>query len=259
MTMDNIGDFLRSIKVVDCELTKIRVGNANDGGYVAYQELCERSKVVYSAGIGGDVGFEEDWLQRWPKTKFLLFDPNIDDLPPKHRHNGFTLHKLGLGLKWKPLKKVVADSTLKMDIEWDEYGAFQVMEDEELQKFSQMLVEFHIVHAETPENLSPYFSQFYDNVYSHVNQDLFAMYLGVMQRLSNWFHIFHIHANNSLPLVNVEGYIFPPLLEVSFVRKNLVKKVTPTKANFPIAGLDQPNKTNRPDLLDWYPFVGESA
>jgi hypothetical protein len=256
--MDNIGQFLRSIVVRDCGLTKIRIGNPNDGGYVCFQELCERSRTVYSAGVGGDIGFEEDWAQRWPKTKFMLFDPNIDELPRKH--NGFTLHKLGLGLKWKPLKKVDQDSTLKMDIEWDEYGALQVFEDEELRKFSQMLIEFHIVHAETPENLSPYFSSFYDNVYAHVNQDLFGMYLGVMQRLNNWFWIFHVHANNSLPLANADGYYFPPLLEVSFVRKDLVKQHSPTKANFPILGLDQPNKTNRPDIMDYYPLVtGDST
>ena len=255
--MDNIGQFLRSIVVRDCGLTKIRIGNANDGGYVCYQELCEISTTVYSAGIGSDIGFEEDWLQHWSKTKFLLFDPNIDELPRKH--NGFTLHKLGLGLKWKPLKKVAPNSTLKMDIEWDEWGALQVFEDEELLKFGQMLIEFHLVHAQTPDNLSPYFSNFYDNVYERVNQDLFGMYLGVMQRLNNWFYVFHIHANNSLPLANADGYYFPPLLELSFVRKDLVKTHKPTKDNFPIQGLDQPNKTNRPDILDYYPLsTGDS-
>lgn len=258
--MDNIKAFLASIKVRDVGLTKIRVGNTNDGGYVCLQELCEQSKVVYSAGVGNDVGFEEDWVQRWPKTRFLLFDPNISELPGKKQsHYGFTLHKLGLGLKWKPLRNVAPNSTLKMDIEWDEWGAFQVFEDEALLNFSQMLVEFHLVHAEPRENLSPYFYGFYTEAMDKINQDLFGMYLGVMQRLNNHFHIFHIHANNSLPVINVEGYVMPPLLEISFVRKDLVKKHSPSKENFPIAGLDQPNKTNRPDILDYYPFLSEST
>ena len=134
-----------------------------------------------------------------------------------------------------------------------------MFEDEELLKFGQMLIEFHLVHVQTPDNLSPYFSNFYDNVYERVNQDLFGMYLGVMQRLNNWFYVFHIHANNSLPLANADGYYFPPLLELSFVRKDLVKTHKPTKDNFPIQGLDQPNKTNRPDILDYYPLsTGDS-
>jgi len=255
--MDNVGKFLESIVVRDCGLTKIRVGNDGDGGYVVYKELCEQSKVVYSVGVGDDIGFELDWVKKFPNTKFELYDPIIDRLPQEHKR--FSFHRFGLGLKYKPLKNIVKDSTLKMDIEWDEWGAFQVFDVNELKKFSQMLVEFHLVHVETPMGLSPYFTKFYGNVLTQVNEDLFASYYDVMKFLANWFYIYHIHANNSLPAIKVGEYMFPPLIELSFIRRDLVRKAIPSNEDFPIVGLDFPNKSNRPDILDYYPMTGESA
>ncbi len=257
ITEGNIVKFLRLIKVYDCGLTKMRVGNHGDGGYVVYKELCERSKVVYSAGIGGDIGFEKDWLAKYPDTRFKMYDPTIDKLPEEH--NRFSFHRYGLGSKYKPLKDVIQDSMLKMDIEWDEWSAFQTMGESELRKFSQMLVEFHIVHAEPRCGLSPYFDSFYSDVFEKINEDLFATYYQVMSWLSNWFYIFHIHANNSLPMIEAMGCMLPPLLEISFVRKDLVKEHKRATCEFPMPELDVPNKNNRPDILDYYPFIREST
>src|SRR5512135_288181 len=93
--VDNVGKFLESIQVYDCGMTKVRIGNRNDGGYVAYRELCERSRTVYSVGIGTDVGFELDWAERFLDCHFELFDPTIERLPQEHER--FTFHRRGLG------------------------------------------------------------------------------------------------------------------------------------------------------------------
>lgn len=253
--MSHIRNFLGSIKVKDCGLSKIRVGNEHDGGYVVYRELAEKSPVLYSAGVGNDVGFELDWVNRWPKSKIKLYDPYVKELPTEH--NRFSLYKVGLGLHYKPLADIVQDATFKLDIEWDEWGAIEVMKDEDLRKFSQIVGEFHLVHAQPRSDLSPYFYSFYLQVFDKLNEDLFYMYHMVLQRLHNWFHIFHIHANNSLPMVSVDGFTLPPLLELSFVRKDLVKKnPSASREQFPVKGLDLPNKTNRMDILDYYPFRG---
>ncbi len=255
-TFDSIREFLGSIKVYDCGLTKTRIGNPADGGYVLYEELCKKSKVLYSFGIGRDCGFEDEWASRYKKCKFKLYDPTIVDLPS---HNPrYTFIRYGVGLKYRAITGVVQDSTMKMDVEWEEWGAFQVFEDVELKKFSQMVVEFHLVHAEPRPGLTPYFRTFYVDVLSRVNQDLFAMYYATMKTLANYFYIFHIHANNSLPLVTIGGYTFPPLLEVSFVRKDLAVKPKISHETFPVSGLDLPNKSDRPDILDYYPFLSDA-
>jgi hypothetical protein len=252
--MENVLNFLKSIRVYDFpRLTKVRIGNEHDGGYVAFNELCQVTETVYSVGVGNDVGFEKDWVARYPETEIHLFDPVIKDLPQADKR--FYLHRFGLGLKWEPLKDVAQDSLLKMDIEWHEWPAILKFDEQELLKFTQLLIEFHIVHVEPRQGLTPYFQGFYQEVYDSINQDLFDMYLKVMGKLLNHFWIFHIHANNSLPVIRVNGFNFPPLLEISFVRKDIVVDGYLTKTRFPTA-VDRPNKTDRPDILDFYPFWG---
>jgi hypothetical protein len=252
--MDILREFLGTITVRNCGLTKLRIGSKHDGGYVVAEELCRRARMVYSAGVGEDLAFEEQWLERWPKTRFILYDPNIESPPVSHEK--FTFRRIGLGAKYKPLVRVKMNSTLKLDIEWDEWGAIQAIPDSNLERLAQIVVEFHIIHSEIERNdLSPYFCALYDDVMMRVNEDLFGLYYDTMRKLTRHFYIFHIHANNSLPLANYEGYWFPPLLEVSFVRKDLVRIHSVSRETFPIKGLDSPNKTDRPDFMDYYPLV----
>ena len=87
-----------------------------------------------------------------------------------------------------------------------------------------------------------------------INEGIFIKYCLALEKLNEHFYIFHAHANNSLPLIEVNGYKFPPLMELSFVRKDLVACAMPTIETFPVEGLDYPNKTDRPDIKDWYPI-----
>ena len=245
--------FMNALRVYDVtNATKVRIGNQNDGGYVVLQELCEKTPVVYTFGVANDVGFEADWLQRYPKSRVKCHDPFIDELPQKHKRMSFA--KYGIGSRWKSLKDVVPDSLLKMDIEGDEWSAFSNFEPDEIKKFSQIVCEFHVMHIPDRTDLSLYFCSMYDNFYEKINEDCFELYLGTFEFLYNWFKIVHIHANNSLPTIFVDGYRFPPLMEITLARTDLGLKFKPTAENFPISGLDFPNKTNRADILDYYPF-----
>lgn len=250
--MNNIKSFLNQFKVYDVGLTKIRIGNNGDGGYVTLKELCAKTDTVYSFGVGDDVSFELDFVNRFPNVQEIkLCDPTIDKLPLEHPRFEFFKHCI---MDINPVD-IPKDSLLKVDVEWNEWEAFdELFNANDLNKFSQILIEFHIVHAEPREWLSPYFKGFYQSVFDKINEDLFARYCEVMRRLNEQFYIFHIHANNSLPLINVGGHTFPPLLEVSFVRKDLARAVYSTSEHFPIEGLDFPNKTDRMDILGWWPI-----
>ena len=76
----------------------------------------------------------------------------------------------------------------------------------------------------------------------------------MLRRLNEFFFLFHIHANNSLPKVNLGGQTFPPLLELSWVRKDLARYRRVTQEKYPIKGIDYPNKNDRPDIEKVYPF-----
>lgn len=263
--MTNVKKFLNEIKIYDCpDLTKIRIGNQHDGGYIALKEICAKTPIVYSFGIGDDIGFELDFAKRYPQAKFKLFDPTIDKLPLEHPRFEFFKQDIGQG-KGEPFKNVIENSLLKMDIEYNEWEPLLAIDTEMLRQFNQILIEFHIIsiakngcypNAKKRCFLSPYFQDFYQNIAVRFNDDLFGKYYEVIKKLNDKFYIFHIHANSSLPLIEVGDYRLPPLLEMSFMRKDLVKNIQETTASFPIEGLDFPNKTDRPDILDWYPIGG---
>ena len=140
-----------------------------------------------------------------------------------------------------------------MDIEWNEWKTFLNLEPD-LIGFDQILVEFHLIHAESKEDLSPYFQNLYRSAFKVINNNLFDMYCEVLEILNLNFYIFHIHANNSLPMIIVQGHTFPPLIELSFVRKDFVTKAILSMENFPVKGLDFPNKKDRPDIVNFYPW-----
>ena len=76
-----------------------------------------------------------------------------------------------------------------------------------------------------------------------------------MCKLLDLFYIFHIHANNSLPKMSVNGHSFPPLLEISFIRKDLISSIPKlSQEKYPIKGIDYPNKNDRSDIEKVYPF-----
>lgn len=256
--MKNILKFLEEVKVYDCNLTKIRIGNKHDGGYIALKKFCEKTDTVYSFGVENDVGFELDFVNKFPDAKVKLFDHTINSLPNEHLK--FTFFKRGVGPGYNELKDIICNDTgnllLKMDIEWDEWATFLSSDNKTLSKFNQLLIEFHVVYLDdiSRDRFTPYFRGFYKSVYDKVNDNLFDMYYKVIKKLNNLFYAFHIHANNSLAKINVGDYRFPPLIELSFVRKDLVNNVQRATGGFPVDGLDYSNKPYKYDIKNFFPL-----
>jgi hypothetical protein len=143
-----------------------------------------------------------------------------------------------------------------MDIEWDEWGALDTISYRNLARFSQILLEIHAIPVQGLDKLgfSSYFEGLHANIQRKLNNRIFAGYLETIERLKEYFYIYHIHANNSLPKVDVGGYNFPPLIELSLVRKDLVIDPVDDFSEYPVEGLDFPNKTDRPDIQGVYPL-----
>lgn len=252
--MNRIVELFNEIRIYDCpEFEKIRIGRQSDGGYVVLRELCGLSKNIYSYGVGNDVSFELAFLDRWPRVKVELFDPTIDGLPASHKQ--FTFHKYGAGARYAPPDGIPHNTFMKMDVEWNEWDALLKLSDLSLLRFSQMVIEFHVLNVEPRDGMSPYFNNLYKCVAGDINQHLFDIYSSVMRRLNRFFVCHHIHANNSLQPITLGGLRFPPLLETSWVRKDLVQNTRRFSGTLPVAGLDFPNKTDRPDILGWYPII----
>ncbi|OYU72195.1 MAG: hypothetical protein CFE32_24475, partial [Alphaproteobacteria bacterium PA3] len=103
---------------------------------------------------------------------------------------------MGDTLKHAGLKKPNT-GILKIDIEGYEWEVFDNAKDDELARFTQVVVEMHDM--------------------GRCKEDAYLLRCKrVMQKLSKHFGVYHVHANNWSPLVEVSGVWFPETLEVSF-------------------------------------------
>tara|TARA_R110000765_G_scaffold345308_2_gene435577 strand:+ start:5504 stop:6277 length:774 start_codon:yes stop_codon:yes gene_type:complete len=249
--------FLQAIKIYDTPFTKIRLGGEGDGGYVVLDEICQMCDLVYSYGVERDVSFEKALAEKYG-TKAILFDHTIEGVPEEN--NKFTFVREGvastksenLDTLESHLKRFgdTEHKTLKMDVEWGEWEVFNSISQELINSFDQIICEFHIIPVEYKGSHSPYFTNFHKSIYQQVNQFLFDKYKTVLDKLQRDHYVYHVHVNNSLGHNLVNGERIPNLLELSFVNKKYIEKPVPSKTKFPIDGLDFPNKTDRPDVLD---------
>lgn len=252
--MNAIDDFFDMLKVHETPYTKIRLGRHSDGGYVVLKELAEKAKRLYSFGVANDISFEEDFVRLNPSCKVNLFDPTIDRLPAEHEN--FTFSKQGLFDDLSLLAGDTEDAVLKLDIEWGEWDALDCANRWMLAGYDMIIGEFHIIPAcYYPGQHTEYFTRFHADVYGRMNRWIFDKYTDILDRLLKRYVIYHIHPNNSLMPVTVEGYTFPPLLEIGFVnRMNVPLMMEEIKHELPIAGLDFPNKPYKPEITGFYPF-----
>lgn len=253
-------NFIQSLKIYDTGLTKVRIGDKHDGGYVVLDEVSKMCEKLYSYGVETNSSFENEFVQRYDCNAHL-FDHTVEtaaEVNPK-----FTFDKEGLSFEKKGCFNTLENhlnkygnpfhKTLKMDVEWCEWDIFESVPDHILDNFDQILCEFHIVPVKYLDKHTPYFTQFHQSFYHEVNNILFKKYKKTLDRLQKFYYIFHVHANNSIPCNEVDGELIPPLLEMSLVNKQCVSSVSLSKSKYPMEGLDYPNKTDRPDIenISW--------
>jgi len=250
-----------SIKIYDTEYTKKRLGPNKDGGYIVLDEICKKCEVLYVYGVGDDISFELDFLLLNPNAKIRLFDHTIEK--PPANHESFAFLKEGICFLKKPQLNTLENhlkfygdldrpkKSLKIDVEWNEWDVFEQMPDYILSQFDQIFCEFHFIPVVYDGSHSQYFTEFNKFVYSKINALLFEKYQNVLEKISKYYYIFHIHINNSLPLGVIDLETFPQLLEISFVNKSLIRTPTLIKPQFPIQNLDFPNKYYKKDIVDF--------
>lgn len=270
--MSTINTFFHDLQVYDIEgFTKVRVGRHCDGGYVVLDELCHGT-TLYSYGIGDDISFEEDYARRY-NSFVKCFDHTIEGINAQDPRISWTKRGLGSARNCRiPVQDIdLTDRTervLKVDVEHHEWEWLSRWGPEG--GWSQIIIELHILTASTERPsvpyiredriavtgpLSPYFASMYADFDLQVNEFIFKEYSRALCRLLQNYVVYHVHGNNSLPKTTLYGYSWPPLLELSLVRRDLVAgRVKPTTQKFPVPGLDFPNKHNRPDFDSVYPF-----
>jgi hypothetical protein len=242
---------------------KIRIGGAQDGGYVVvsgYEYDC-----YLSCGIGDSVSFDNQFVNIYPNCqKYIGFDGtcnrpyNLDSRVEFVKKNiGTDNSELLTDLKNESMD--YKDIFLKMDIEGHEWNWIKTFKD--LSKFKQIVFEFHGLFDE-------------DCPTGGWNQNVMVKDFGTgffdphtiledLKILNKTHYLVHIHGNNAGVVKHYDGSFsdskgydeWMTVGELTFIRKDCEILGLNTQ-KLPIEGLDFPNYRHIPDVyINKWPFV----
>jgi glycosyltransferase involved in cell wall biosynthesis len=236
--------FFRVMKAIKNEvipyktnLKKIRIGGANDGGYV----ICDgiQSDGLYSYGSENNIKFEKAFHQKYGKDCWV-YDHTIEGITDKPDYVHF--FKQGVSNRMTAELDTIDNQVARnghtdcskmfaqIDIEGYEWISLTVSE--KIKEFAQVLLEFHVPT---------------DNIMQAA-----GFILETLTFLNKYFICVHVHGNNC-PLRPWADHNLPGVFECTYVRRDLVKTHEIDYQEYPINGLDLPNSPDRPDLpLNWW-------
>ncbi len=220
---------------------KIRCGVNTDGGYVL-AELDGGYDCYISAGISNEESFSRDFIDKYNMNEYnsFGFDGTIHNYPYNYTKK-ISFIKKNIGYLNDDntsnlffLMNKYDNIFLKMDVEGGEYPWLLQIDEIQLKKFKQIVIEFHAITS--------------DGWGSTYNDKMKCL-----EKLSKTHYLVHAHGNtNGLVVNNI-----PDVIELTYINKNYFKSVPEFNTTpLPIKNLDFPNNTNSDNInLNFYPFV----
>ncbi len=199
-----------SLHPVKTKFELVRIGKDSDGGYLMPNDMSSIA-ACFSPGVEQNSTFEIDLLYK-SGIQSHLADLSVDGPPSNFFPKSFTKKFLGPvnNNTHMTLEKWIIereenlhnqDLLLQMDIEGDEYTTILATRDEILTRFRIIIIELH--HIEGWGN--PY---------------IFSIVESFFNKLLNNFYIVHNHPNNHGKILNLNGFIVPQFMEMTFLRKD---------------------------------------
>ena len=211
----------------------IRIGGANDGGYLLPDDI-EGIVACFSPGVGSTATFEEDMIER--QVPCFLADASVE-APFDHALVNFEKKFIGVthSETATTLDEWVArcappegDLLLQMDVEGAEWPSLLNTTEHTLRRFRIIVMEMHDL----------------DQLLDRVG---FSLIGNALDRLLFDFDVVHIHPNNSAGCVNKKEIVLPRVMEATFLRKDRAKS-NGFSSQFPHP-LDMPNTTELRDII----------
>lgn len=223
-------------KYISCEL--IRIGGEGDGGYLHPNNL-EEVSYCYSPGVSYTANFEKELSERY-NIKSFMADASVSEAPILDDNFEFIRKFLGAYTKdefitlsdWisTTTDKSKENKILQMDIEGGEYDVLIYEDAQTLASFSTMIIEFHSL-----KNL--------------FERDFLKMFWSIFEKIFKHFSICHVHPNNCCGIVSLDGMQVPRVIEVTFLRNDLLDKfVTHERVQLP-HNLDRKNVEENEDIV----------
>jgi hypothetical protein len=221
------------LTVYQSPYTKLRLGKDYDGGYIIADIPDINYDILLAGGILDDMSFEEDFVKKYD-VDCIAFDGTIQRCPKENPKIQFVKKNIGStntdrATNLHDLINANMNLFIKMDIEGGEIPWMQSLSDDQLEKFNQIVMEFH----------KP-FSQKEIEVFDKLNKHHFLI---------------HFHGNNCCGIRDHQGVQIPNVFECTYLHKKFFKD-PPQLNTDPIPGpLDMKN-TPKPEIsIDYPPFV----
>lgn len=239
--VEMLAQFFLRVRPVTTNHPLIRIGPADDAGYLI-PDVLAGIKTCFSPGVSDCSDFENELAKLGIRS--FLADYSVDG--PPLNNPLFSFKKKFLGSQDKGnyitlsswVNECAGDSEndmiLQMDIEESEYDVIIETPASLFGRFRVMLIEFHSL-----ERLLDTFG--------------FRMISACFDKLLQHFSIVHIHPNNCQKTVKYGGFEIPPVMELTFLRKDMIETSEYTKY-FPHP-LDRKNVQGLDDIVlpqCWY-------
>jgi FkbM family methyltransferase len=223
------------LRVVDHENKLTRYGGDFDGGYVMAEPI-SRNLSILSLGVGSDISWDEEIGVN--ALAIHLYDHTVDRLPVEI--DVATHFKTEVGSQSKPhsvtLQECISrlpisnDYILKIDIEGAEWAVLDEVDTDLLDRFSQIVIEFHGLHE-------------------HVLSLKILQVMEVLRKLSTNHDVINFHPNNYGNFEIIGNHPVPDVFEVTYLRRNLVM----SKRKEPQTRVNSPNTSFHADIVLNFP------
>ncbi len=226
---------LKLLTVYESQFKKIRLGKDYDGGYI----ICDIPDIKYdcilAGGIENDLSFEEDFCKKYRDTICLAYDGTINEICTEEKNIIFIKKNIGFEENnqvtnlHQEIEKY-ENIMIKMDIEGGEIPWMLSLDDKHLNKFVQIVMEFH--HPFSPVEFE------------------------VFRKINRTHLLVHFHANNACGVRNIGPCIIPNVFECTYINKKYLKEpYLLNKEKLP-TNIDMQNVLTHSDIyLDNPPFV----
>jgi hypothetical protein len=233
-------DYLNLLIVYNFD-KKFRFGSKNDGGYVV-AKIKGGYDCYISAGVSNEESFSRDFINYYNMNGSVCFafDSTIDDYPYHYTQNiQFIKKNIGKcnddhNTNLSFLTNQYDNIFLKMDIEGGEYPWLLQLDERQLNKFKQIVIEFHGIT---------------NNGWNCNYNDK----IKCLKKLSKTHYIVHAHGNNCGQVINN----IPDVIELTYVNKKYFNSIPRLNTSpLPINNLDFPNYIYLSDInLNFPPFT----
>jgi hypothetical protein len=219
--------------VYQCPYPKKRLGKDYDGGYIIADIPNITYDVLLAGGIDTDISFEEEFVTKYD-TKCVAFDGTINNFSTNNakieivkKNIGFTNTDIVTNLH--DLINQHTNIFVKMDIEGGEIPWIKSLSNEQLNKFDQIVMEFHF--------------PFSDNE------------VDVFNRINNNHVLVHFHGNNCCGTRFHKGVMIPNVFECTYLHKKFFTQSPQLNTDGIPSSLDMKNTENPEIYINYPPFV----